>query len=63
MIFLKGTRTLANDARIIRLPIHVTEKLNKLKKVQRVLKQELQRNPNEKELADKLEVTSIQLRQ
>ena len=57
------TRTIANDARIIRLPIHVMEKLNRLKKVQSILKQELQRNPNEKELADKLEVTVIQLRQ
>jgi RNA polymerase primary sigma factor len=44
------TRTIANDARTIRLPIHIVEKLNKLKKAQRVLKQNLQRNPNEKEL-------------
>ena len=57
------TRTIANDARTIRLPIHVVEKLNKLKKAQRVLKQKLQRNPNEKELADELEVTPPQLRQ
>ncbi len=57
------TRTIANDARTIRLPIHVVEKLNKLKKAQRVLKQTLQRNPNEKELADELEVTPPQLRQ
>ncbi|MGK7942531.1 MAG: RNA polymerase sigma factor, RpoD/SigA family [Crocosphaera sp.] len=57
------TRTIANDARTIRLPIHVVEKLNKLKKAQRVLKQQLQRNPNEKELADELEVTPPQLRQ
>ena len=33
------TRTIANDARTIRLPIHVVEKLNKLKKIQRSLKQ------------------------
>ncbi len=57
------TRTIANDSRTIRLPIHVVEKLNKLKKAQRVLKQKLQRNPNEKELADELEVTPPQLRQ
>jgi RNA polymerase sigma factor (RpoD-like family) len=57
------TRTIANDARTIRLPIHVVEKLNKLKKAQRVLKQTLQRNPSEKELADELEVTPPQLRQ
>ncbi|MEM8777466.1 MAG: RNA polymerase sigma factor, RpoD/SigA family [Cyanobacteria bacterium P01_G01_bin.49] len=57
------TRTIANDARTIRLPIHVVEKLNKLKKAQRVLKQKLQRNPSEKELAQELEVTPVQLRQ
>jgi RNA polymerase sigma factor (RpoD-like family) len=57
------TRTIANDARTIRLPIHIVEKLNKLKKAQRSLKQELQRTPNEKELAEELEVTPAQLRQ
>ncbi len=57
------TRTIANDARTIRLPIHIVEKLNKLKKAQRILKQQLQRNPNEKELAEELDVTPSQLRQ
>ncbi|MDB9495904.1 RpoD/SigA family RNA polymerase sigma factor [Spirulina major CS-329] len=57
------TRTIANDARTIRLPIHIVEKLNKLKKAQRVLKQTLKRNPTELELAQELEVTPEQLRQ
>jgi RNA polymerase primary sigma factor len=57
------TRTIANDARTIRLPIHIVEKLNKLKKAQRTLKQKLQRNPSEEELAAELEVTPPQLRQ
>ncbi|MDY6784334.1 MAG: RNA polymerase sigma factor, RpoD/SigA family [Cyanobacteriota bacterium] len=57
------TRTIANDARTIRLPIHIVEKLNKLKKAQRTLKQKLQRNPSEEELAAELEVTTPQLRQ
>ncbi|VEP11661.1 RNA polymerase sigma factor SigA [Hyella patelloides LEGE 07179] len=57
------TRTIANDARTIRLPIHIVEKLNKLKKAQRTLKQELQRNPSEQELAKKLKVSPPQLRQ
>ncbi|MFM1841631.1 MAG: Cyanobacteria-specific RpoD-like sigma factor, type, partial [Cyanobacteriota bacterium] len=43
------TRTIANDARTIRLPIHIVEKLNKLKKAQRTLKQNLKRNPSEAE--------------
>ena len=57
------TRTIANDARTIRLPIHIVEKLNKLKKAQRTLKQKLQRNPLEKELAEELKVSLPQLRQ
>ena len=57
------TRTIANDARTIRLPIHIVEKLNKLKKAQRDLKQELQRNPTEAELATALEVSQAQLHQ
>jgi RNA polymerase sigma factor (RpoD-like family) len=57
------TRTIANDARTIRLPIHIVEKLNKLKKAQRELKQQLQRNPNEEELAEALEITPANLRQ
>lgn len=57
------TRTIANDARTIRLPIHIVEKLNKLKKAQRDLKQELQRNPTEAELAQVLEVSQSQLHQ
>jgi RNA polymerase sigma factor (RpoD-like family) len=56
------TRTIANDARTIRLPIHIVEKLNKLKKAQRVLKQQLKRNPNEVELAAALDIAPEQLR-
>ncbi|MDJ0679131.1 MAG: RNA polymerase sigma factor, RpoD/SigA family [Xenococcaceae cyanobacterium MO_167.B52] len=57
------TRTIANDARTIRLPIHIVEKLNKLKKAQRTLKQKLQRNPSEEELAQELRMSAPQLRQ
>jgi RNA polymerase sigma factor (RpoD-like family) len=57
------TRTIANDARTIRLPIHIVEKLNKLKKAQRNLKQTLQRNPSEDELAQELKTSPVQLRQ
>ena len=56
------TRTIANDARTIRLPIHIVEKLNKLKKAHRDLRRELQRNPTEHELAASLDVTVDQLR-
>ncbi len=57
------TRAIANDARTIRLPIHIVEKLNKLKKAQRELKQRLGRNPNDVEIADALEIPANQLRQ
>jgi RNA polymerase primary sigma factor len=57
------TRAIANDARTIRLPIHIVEKLNKLKKAQRELKQKLARNPNEAEMAAALEISVQQLRQ
>ena len=57
------TRTIANDARTIRLPIHIVEKLNKLKKAQRNLKQRLQRNPSEIEIAQELNISPSQLRQ
>jgi RNA polymerase primary sigma factor len=57
------TRAIANDARTIRLPIHIVEKLNKLKKAQRELKQKLCRNPTEAEMAEVLEIPLSQLRQ
>ncbi|MBW4686430.1 MAG: RpoD/SigA family RNA polymerase sigma factor [Komarekiella atlantica HA4396-MV6] len=57
------TRAIANDARTIRLPIHIVEKLNKLKKAQRELKQKLCRNPSEAEMAEALEMSVQQLRQ
>lgn len=57
------TRAIANDARTIRLPIHIVEKLNKLKKAQRELKQKLGRNPTEVEMAESLDIPAPQLRQ
>lgn len=55
------TRTIANDSRTIRLPVHIVEKLNKLKGAQRDLKRQLNRNPTEAELAAALDVTPDQL--
>ncbi len=46
------TRALAEKSRVIRLPIHITELLNKLKKGQRDLSQELARTPTLRELAN-----------
>ncbi len=46
------TRAIAEKGRVIRLPIHITEMLNKLKKGQRELSQELSRTPSVTELAE-----------
>ncbi len=50
------TRAIAEKSRSIRLPIHITEMLNKLKKGQRELSQELSRTPTLKELSDYVEL-------
>ena len=51
------TRAIAEKSRVIRLPIHITEMLNKLKKGQRELSQQLSRTPTFKELADYLDLS------
>jgi RNA polymerase nonessential primary-like sigma factor len=50
------TRAIAEKSRTIRLPIHITETLNKLKKGQRELSQELGRTPTVTELASYVEL-------
>jgi RNA polymerase nonessential primary-like sigma factor len=50
------TRAIAEKSRSIRLPIHITETLNKLKKGQRDLSQELGRTPTVSELAKAVEL-------
>lgn len=50
------TRAIAEKSRTIRLPIHITEMLNKLKKGQRELSQELGRTPTVTELAEFVEL-------
>ncbi len=50
------TRAIAEKSRSIRLPIHITETLNKLKKAQRELSQELGRTPTVGELAVAVEL-------
>ena len=50
------TRAIAEKSRTIRLPIHITEMLNKLKKGQRELSQELGRTPTVNELAEFVEL-------
>ncbi|MBD0267007.1 MAG: RNA polymerase sigma factor, RpoD/SigA family [Cyanobacteria bacterium Co-bin8] len=56
------TRAIAEKSRTIRLPIHITEKLNKLKKAQRQLAQEFGRAATIAELAEEVELTPKQVR-
>ncbi len=55
------TRAIAEKSRTIRLPIHITEKLNKIKKAQRRLSQELGRPATINELAVELDLTPKQV--
>jgi RNA polymerase nonessential primary-like sigma factor len=57
------TRAIAEKGRTIRLPIHITEKLNKIKKAQRKLSQSLGRAATAVELAVELELTPKQVRE
>jgi RNA polymerase nonessential primary-like sigma factor len=57
------TRAIAQQGRTIRLPIHITEKLNKIKKVQRELAQKLGRSPSPNEIAKELELEPAQIRE
>ena len=57
------TRAIAEKSRTIRLPIHITEKLNKIKKAQRSLAQEKGRSATIIEIADELELSPKQVRE
>ncbi len=57
------TRAIAQQGRTIRLPIHITEKLNKIKKTQRLLSQELGRAATIAEIAEELELEPAQIRE
>lgn len=55
------TRAIADKARIIRLPIHLIESINKIKKATVDLTTELGRIPNKQEIADKMGITVSKL--
>lgn len=57
------TRAIATQSRTIRLPVHVTEKLNKIKKAQRKLSQEKGRTPSIEDIARELDMTAPQVRE
>jgi RNA polymerase nonessential primary-like sigma factor len=57
------TRAIATQSRTIRLPVHITEKLNKIKKAQRKLSQENGRTPSVEDIARELDMTAVQVRE
>jgi RNA polymerase nonessential primary-like sigma factor len=57
------TRAIATQSRTIRLPVHITEKLNKVKKAQRKLSQEKGRTASIEDVAAELDMTVPQVRE
>ena len=57
------TRAIADQAKTIRVPVHMVETINKLKRVQRQLTLELNREPTEEELSKKLGIPEDKVRE
>lgn len=57
------TRAIATQSRTIRLPVHITEKLNKIKKAQRKISQSEGRTAKLEDIALELEMTVAQVRE
>ena len=57
------TRAIADQAKTIRVPVHMVETINKLKRVQRQMTLELDREPTEEELAKALNTTEDKVRE
>ena len=57
------TRAIADQARTIRVPVHMVETINKLARIQRQLTQELNREPTDEEIAKKLGVSIDKVRE
>jgi len=57
------TRAIADQARTIRIPVHMVETINKLIRIQRQLLQELGREPTPEEIGDKMEMTAERVRE
>ena len=57
------TRAIADQARTIRVPVHMVETINKLARIQRQLTLELNREPLEEELASKMNISVEKIRE
>jgi len=57
------TRAIADQARTIRIPVHMVETINKLIRVQRQLLQDLGREPTPEEIAEEMDLTPEKVRE
>ncbi|MDR0853520.1 MAG: RNA polymerase sigma factor RpoD [Clostridiales Family XIII bacterium] len=57
------TRAIADQARTIRIPVHMVETINKQIRIQRQMTQELGREPNPEEIAREMEITEAKVRE
>ncbi len=57
------TRAIADQARTIRIPVHMVETINRLLRTSRQLVQELGREPSDEEIAAKMEITPERVRE
>src|SRR5438309_7788288 len=57
------TRAIADQARTIRIPVHMVETINKLLRVQRQLMQDLNREPLPEEVAREMDLTTEKVRE
>ena len=56
------TRSIADQARTIRIPVHMIETINKLNRISRQMLQEMGREPNPEELAERMEMPEDKVR-
>ncbi len=56
-------RALANQSKTIRLPVHLVDKISKMRKTAMKLQEELGHEPTDEELADELDMTAARVRQ
>jgi RNA polymerase primary sigma factor len=57
------TRAIADQARTIRIPVHMVESIHKVHRMQRQMLQELEREPSIEEIADKVDMTPSRVRE
>jgi len=56
-------RALANQSKTIRLPVHLVDKISKMRRIAMKLQEELGREPTDEELAEELGMTATRVRQ